>query len=595
MTDAIRHRGPDGEGIFLDGGIGLGHRRLSIIDLDTGNQPMIDRESGNIIAYNGEIYNYLELKEELKTLGYRFRTTSDTEVLLNAYQAWGTQCLEKLNGMWAFALWDKQQDLLFLARDRLGIKPLHYYRNDQQFIFGSEIKSIFAAGIQPTLNTELLDIYLTFGFIPGGRSFFNNINRLPPGHFMIVVNGQIKVSRYWDLPDIDEQAMFTDANMIFEQFEHLLGDAVKIRMRSDVPFGAFLSGGLDSASIVALMSGNSSLPIETFTIGFEEPEFDERSLAADVARKFGTKHHEHVVEPDSFEQALERVAFHYDEPFGDSSAIPTGYVSQMAARNVKMVLTGDGGDEVLSGYPGYQVEKFVSRYKGIPSPLRRILRQFMDWGTDLSRNQARFKFARYQRLLETSEHPFEKRILGKAAWLENGVRDKLLANYKVYPAAEFLDDFMKACPFQDSFYRLMYYNLKLTLPDDMLTKVDRMSMAFSLEARVPFLDYRLVEFMAQVHKNIKLIGIERKSVLRKTVARQLPNSLLTASKRGFVVPLREWFKDEKVADIFRSTVGMTPDLHKGTLNQIFSENQTGQKDYGNVIWMLFLLEKAMAA
>jgi asparagine synthase (glutamine-hydrolysing) len=466
--------------------------------------------------------------------------------------------------------------------------------DDQRFIFGSEIKSIFAAGIRPTLNTELLDIYLTFGYVPGSRSFFKNIERLQPGHFMTIIDGRVKVSKYWDLPAIEERAMLTDASSIFEQFEFLLGDAVRIRMRSDVPFGAFLSGGLDSASIVALMSDNSPLPPETFTIGFDDPDFDERRLAADVAKKFATKHHEYVVEPDSFEEALERVTFHYDEPFGDSSAIPTGYVSQAAARDVKMVLTGDGGDEVLSGYSAYQVEKFVGRYQAIPSSLRGIAHQLIRLVANVSRGRNRYEFNRYQRLLETSEYPFEKRILSKAAWLEDTVRERLLANYSVYPASEFLRDFMKGCPFHDPFYRLMYYNLKLTLPDGMLTKVDRMSMAFSLEARIPFLDYRLVELMVQVHKNVKLKGVERKSVLRNTVAKRLPQSLLTASKRGFVVPLREWFKDERVASMFRSIAGVNSGLPKDVLNDIYADNQTGQKDYGNVIWMLFLLEKTMS-
>jgi asparagine synthase (glutamine-hydrolysing) len=259
-----------------------------------------------------------------------------------------------------------------------------------------------------------------------------------------------------------------------------------------------------------------------------------------------------------------------------------------------MVLTGDGGDEVLSGYRGYQVEKFISRYQSIPNPLRGISRRLMRFGTNLSRGRTRYRFARYQRLLETSEHPFEKRILGKAVMLEKNVRDILLANHRVYPASEFFRDFMKNCTFTDSFYRMMYYNLKLTLPDGMLTKVDRMSMAFSLEARVPFLDYRLVEFMTRVHKDVKLTGIERKSVLRNTVAKRLPESLLTASKRGFRVPLREWFKDKRVENIFRSTVGINSGLNKSMLNEIYIDNQTGKKDYGNVIWMLFLLERAMS-
>ncbi|MEO6837232.1 MAG: asparagine synthase (glutamine-hydrolyzing), partial [Ginsengibacter sp.] len=349
MADIISYRGPDGEGYYVHKNIAFGHRRLSIIDLSTGNQPMFSDDKSIVLIFNGEIYNYIELREELKKSGYSFKTTSDSEVIIQAYREWGIDCQNKFNGMWAFALWDENKQQLLLSRDRIGEKPLHYGIVDNTLVFGSEIKCLFAYGFPQKIDQELLEIYLTLKYIPAPFTFFENIKKLKAGYCLIIRGQDIKEYQYWDLPEIDETNMIENKKEVYENFENLFKDSVKLRMRSDVPYGAFLSGGLDSSSIVALMSKISSFPVETFTIGFKEKSYDERHLALLVANEYRTNHHEHVVEPETFTESLNNIVYHYDEPFGDSSAIPTGYVSKFASSKVKMVLTGDGGDEVLSG------------------------------------------------------------------------------------------------------------------------------------------------------------------------------------------------------------------------------------------------------
>jgi asparagine synthase (glutamine-hydrolysing) len=589
MTDVVRHRGPDGEGLHIAPGLGLGHRRLAIIDPAAGQQPMTDAETQNIIVYNGEVYNYVEVRAELTAAGHHFRTDCDTEVILKAYAQWGERCLDRLNGMWAFAIWDHSHKRLFLARDRLGIKPLHYCVEGERFVFGSEMKSLFAAGVPRIADRSLLDVYLTFGYIPAPHSFFSGVRKLLPGQYLITDGGRTEIHRYWDLPAIAEGEMRRDTEAAQEEFAHLLGDSVRISMRSDVPFGAFLSGGLDSASVVTLMAEQTRLPIETFTIGFDDPAFDERRLARLVSERANTRHHEAVVSPDDLELALQQVAFHYDEPFGDSSALPTSHVARLAARYVKMVLTGDGGDEVLSGYPAYQVEKLAGSYQRIPRSLRRCAEVLVGGVAGVTRGRMRYAANRYYRLLTTTAAPFEDRLLTKVAWLEEDRRRTLLAGLPVHPAKEALAELMRDCPYRDSFNRLMYFNYKVSLPDDMLTKVDRMTMAWSLEARVPFLDYRLVELMSVVHKDVKLAGLTRKAVLRNTVARRLPEAVLAGGKRGFAVPLRTWFRQGDFADsIVKRSVSMTG-LSGPVVDQILAEQRAGQRDYGNLLWMLMVL------
>jgi asparagine synthase (glutamine-hydrolysing) len=593
MADVVQHRGPDGEGFFCHKNIGLGQRRLSIIDLESGKQPIFNEDKSIVLVFNGEIYNYIELRESLKKKKHNFYTLSDAEVIIHAYEQWGYDCVNKLNGMWAFAIWDNNINELFISRDRLGQKPLYYTKTKNTFLFASEIKSLIAHGIPLTPNYELLEIYLSLGYIPAPYSFFKNVYKLRAGHSIIIKDGLVTEKKYWDLPEIDEGNMITDKHEVNTTFEYLLRDSVKLRMRCDVPFGAFLSGGLDSTTIVAIMSEISNYPIETFTIGFKEKLFDESHLAQLVASTFKTNHHLNFVNHDSFEQALEKIMFHFDEPFGDASAIPTNYVSSFASKKVKMVLTGDGGDEVLSGYTIYQGEKFSSQYNKTPKFIQKKLSGIFSLLSNFSSGQTRYQLNRINDVLSSSTLSFNERLLTKASWIEKPMLKELLMNHNVYSIEDYLSDFFKQCPYQDNFYKLMYYNLKLSLPDDMLVKVDRMSMANSLEARAPFLDYRIVEYMSKVDKKIKLPGYERKSVLKNTIGAILPRSILSSPKKGFVSPTREWFKDKQLEEKLDLLAKSNWGLEKQVISKLIALNKQGLKDYGNFIWMLFVIDSWM--
>lgn len=593
MLDTLFHRGPDGEGMFVHNNIALGHRRLAIIDLATGDQPMFSDDKSKVLVFNGEIYNYIELREELINLGYKFHTNSDTEVLLNAYSHWGVGCLSKLNGCWAFALWDENIKQLLLSRDRIGEKPLFYSMFDNTLVFGSEIKCLVAYGIPKEINNEFIEIYLTLGYIPTPYTFFKGIKKLRQGHYILAnANGLIE-RKYWDFPSIDEANMLNNDKLVYDEFEFLLKDSVKIRMRSDVPYGAFLSGGLDSSSVVAIMSETSAFPVETFTIGFNDQAYDERNLANEVVRKFSTNHHERLVQQDTFDEALENVIYHYDEPFGDSSAIPSGYLAKYASEKVKMVLTGDGGDEVLSGYNSYLGLKLTSKYQKIPSFLRKGIPSFLDFMARPVKGEARYRLNRLRNICYSGNMDFNSRMIEKMAWTRVDDIKGIVADFheKQFPVEEFINDLMKGCSFKDDFYKMMYLQFRLPLPDDMLAKVDRMTMAHSLEARIPFLDHRLIEFMINVHKDVKLPGSERKSVLKNTIGKQLPAALINAPKKGFVVPVREWFRDSSLETQLSGLYNEDFGLNMGLIKKIVSNNSLGEVDNGNFIWMLFVLKK----
>lgn len=591
MTDVIDYRGPDGEGFHVKENLGLGHRRLSIIDLSSGDQPMKNEDGSITLVLNGEIYNYVELKEELVKLGHSFRTNSDTEVVIRAYEQWGVECQSKLNGMWAFALWDDKKQRLFISRDRIGEKPVHYSNWDNTLVFGSEIKSILKYGVPKEPQFELLEVYAVFKSIPAPNTFFKHIKKLMPGHFLLATIDGIKEHKYWDLPQIDEANMNNNATQVYEKFEELFTDSIRIRMRCDVPFGAFLSGGLDSASIVALMSAQTQHPVETFTIGYEQNEFDESHLAKLVADKFGTNHHLGTVTQEDFEVNLDRIVHHYDEPFGDSSAIPTGQVSKFAAQKVKMVLTGDGGDEVLSGYSTYQGVRFAQKYQAIPGVLQTGLPRLLGASSRIFKGGIRYKLNRYGNLLTSSSKDYNTRLLHKRAKPEIEVVKSLISpDIKTWKIEDYIQELMSKSPYQDDFYKQMYLNFKFDLPNDYLVKVDRMSMAASLETRLPFLDHRLIEFMIGVDKRVKMQGWERKSVLRKTVAKKLPPQLLNASKKGFRVPVREWFKDPRL-QVQLNNLGTDTDLYnRQVLKRLVKENANGQSDNGNLIWSLSVLD-----
>jgi len=554
---------------------------------------MVSVDGNYVIVFDGEIYNYIELREELKKLGQVFVTESDTEILLNGYKEWGIELQNKLNGMWAFAIWDKTKDRLFLSRDRLGEKPLYYNVSDKSLIFGSEIKAILAYGVFKEPNMEVLDLYLSLGYIPAPYTFYKNILKLEPGSYLIVNKDDILLRKYWDLPSLDEENMITDKEEIYKRFQELFYDSVKLRMRSDVPFGVFLSGGLDSSSVVAIMSDIVEYPIETFTIGFQDKDFDERILAKEVADKFKTNHHEYIVGNEDLENALNKVSYHCDEPFGDSSAIPTGYVSEFARQKVKMVLTGDGGDEVLSGYTSYQGEKFAYQFQNaFPAFARSFVPAFVRFSSRAFRGKVRFKLNRISNVTESSNKDFIDRLTEKSSWLDSNTKYDLLSDQRSYiKIDEYLRTLYKNNQIKDTFYKLMYFHFKVSLPDGGLNKVDKMSMAYSLETRIPFLDHRLVEFMVRIHKDVKLHRYERKSILRNTIGKKLPRNLLRAPKHGFVVPLWEWFKRDSFFSFTKSLYKEDFGLNSDVIKVIIEKNKRGEMDYGNFIWMLIILKK----
>lgn len=589
MVHSLAHRGPDGSGLFVEGPIGLGHRRLSIIDPTLGQQPMSNETSSIVVSFNGEIYNYKELREQLKGLGHQFRTDSDTEVVLHAYEEWGEQCQARFNGMWAFAIWDSQHKKLILSRDRLGEKPLFYAEVDDALLFASEPKAFFAYGYPRQLDMEHLEIYLVLGYVPAPYSFFKGVRKLEAGRYLVVTDRGAVQRSHWDFPQVPESEMRIDGANVLEEFEFLLKDSIRLRMRSDVPFGAFLSGGLDSASIVALM-GEYSNNINTFTIGFEDKSFDERDLARLVAKKFGTSHHEKIVGVPSFDDTLDQTLRIYDEPFGDSSAIPSAQVCEFAAQHVKMVLTGDGGDEVLSGYPAYQAEKIGSYYQRVPGAVRWMIEGGVSTLSSVTRGALMYQLQRILGALKVTGSSFRDRLLAKSAWIDVQYLDEVMDEKgSARPIEDYLDEVLSACTFEDPFYKLMYFNHKVSLPERMLTKVDRVSMSNSLECRAPFLDHRLVEMMAGVSKKLKMPGLERKRLLKATVGKTLPRELLKAPKKGFVPPMRSWMNEKTVSKCVRNVHFEKYGLRRQVFYEFARLNGDGKHDFGHFLWIVLLL------
>lgn len=593
MADTIEHRGPDGEGYFIDGFVGLTHRRLSIIDLEGGDQPMFNERGDICIVFNGEIYNYIELREELIAHGHSFTTSSDTEVIIKAYEQWGFGCQEKLNGMWAFAIWDSREKHLFLSRDRLGEKPLYYTVNKNTFLFGSEIKSILAntGAVEPEYDMQ--ELYLFLGYVPAPYTFYKSINKLAAGAYLVVKDGKVSNYTYWDLPEFSENDLLTDKNFVVNQLSELLHNSVEIRMRSDVPYGAFLSGGLDSSCIVSTMSEISSHPVKTFTIGFNEKIFNESDKARIIANQFHTEHHEEIVDKSSLEESIKKILYHYDEPFADPAAIPTAFLAKSARNHVKMALTGDGGDEVFAGYSNYQSERFAGLYRNyFPGFTKHIPPAIIKLFAQASRGNIRYKSNRMQRVLQAFNDPFEHRLITKFVKIPPVEIKQLLLN-KSYSIEDFISSRLKNCSLADPFYRLNYYNLKISLPEQMLMKVDKMSMAHSLETRAPLLDYRIVELMYQVDKSLKMPTHRDKGVkhmLKSVMKDKLPDEIVNRRKQGFEVPLREWFKDSEFDNILNSDFFATG-LNSSMINRLITENKKGQIDHGKLLWRLLLFHR----
>jgi asparagine synthase (glutamine-hydrolysing) len=586
MCDAIIHRGPDDEGFYFEPGVGLGMRRLSIIGLDTGHQP-IHNEDGSIqVVFNGEIYNYKELRHDLQQRGHSFYTETDTETLVHLYEEYGAKLVEKLRGMFAFAIWDGRKRQLLLARDRLGIKPLFYAYSHGRLIFASEVKAILQLPeVDIALNWKSTQRLFTFLATPASESIVEGIHKLCPGHILIAAeNQEIRVEQYWDVrffPDYEH-----DENYFIERLRELLREAVRLRMISDVPVGAFLSGGLDSSAVVALMSGMTSEPINTYTIGFEDSGFDETPYARRVAEQFGTVHTEQILAMDALD-VIEDIAWYLDEPFGDSSAIPTYMVSKLAAKNVKVALSADGGDELFAGYDKYVVESRERSYRFIPPALRKAMGLI---GRALPDN------ARGKNFLGHFAMDGMNRYLDAGTFFKLD-EQKHLFNPDVFelmsgnPARSEMEHLRKDNG--NWLSSLQYLDLKSYLPLDILTKVDRMSMAHSLEARVPLLDHKLVEFAATIPAEFKLRGGATKHIFKKAMRGVLPDAIIDRPKHGFAVPLGQWFKgrfDGFLHDLLLSDTSKK----RGILNVAHVEHLIQRQGAGrpldNQLWTLISFE-----
>jgi asparagine synthase (glutamine-hydrolysing) len=593
MTGVIAHRGPDGEGFFRRGGVGLGHRRLAIIDLATGDQPMESDDGSVCLVFNGEIYNFLELRRELEGRGHRFRTASDTEVILQAYEAYGVECLGHLRGMFAFALWDGRRRRLLLARDRVGIKPLHYAWDGRRLHFASEIKAILEDPRVPReLDWDAFRDYLVFHYIPSPRTIFRSIRKLPPASYLLLDldRGEPEIHRYWDLrfaPEEDRSA----AEWV-EGLRWHLRDAVRSHMVSDVPIGAFLSGGVDSASVVALMAQASPTPIRTFSIGFDETDFDELAYARQVAQRYGTDHCEFVVKPDALE-VLPRLAWQLDEPFADSSVLPTYYVAKITREHVTVALSGDGGDEGFAGYRRYaRAERLHDRLDRLPGalarPLLRLAAALLPPGI---RGQGYLDLLgsgpldRYFRMMTNQRTETLRQLLTAEA--RSRVATEVDASWFHHLAAE------GNAP--DYVSTLQYLDVRSYLPEDILTKVDRTSMLVSLEARVPLLDHVLMEYVATIPSSLKLDRGQGKAIFKRAMAADLPDEILNRPKMGFGVPLAAWFRRE-LADYTRETLLSRQARHRGlfapaAVEALLTAHGHGRRDRSAQIWALLSFEQ----
>jgi len=643
MTAAVAHRGPDDEGTYHSPtspergkpGVALGHRRLSIIDLAGGHQPLSNEDGTVWIVFNGEIYNFAELRGQLESRGHVFRTHCDTETIVHLYEDHGADCMRYLRGMFAFAIWDERKKSLFLARDRLGQKPL-VYRNDRgRLLFASELKALLhVPGVPRTLDRRAVDSFLTYQYVPHPDCILEGFRKLPPGHFAVYEHGQLQIERYWKPPfahsvgrisnpsDVDatpdagriENPSYGEAtpdagrieNPSYaqatpqkwrEELRATLTEAVRLRLRSDVPLGAFLSGGIDSTIITGLMQQLSATPVHTFSIGFPVKEFDESSFAKETAAFLKTDHHEFVVEPRALE-ILPKLIHHYDEPFADSSAIPMMYLSQMTRREVTVALSGDGGDELFAGYDRYRAVQLATRFDHLPKPLRSLIAAPMWQRIPASVEQKSFR-RRLKRFLAALGEPPERRYLTWVSIFDAARRSRLYTeefreSLQGHDPTDFLLRAYAECPDRDFTTRTTCADVLTYLPCDILTKVDIASMAYGLECRSPFLDHRVAELAARMPLELKLRGKQGKRILRETFADLIPPSIVRRPKMGFGVPLDTWFRHE-LRPLLHETLLSERALSRGffrpeAVRQLVDEHVTGRWDHSYRLWALLVLE-----
>lgn len=599
MCEAIRHRGPDGEGIDCSERSGIGMRRLSIIDLAGGNQPIYNEDGRLAIVFNGEIYNYVELRDELTALGHRFRTSSDTETIIHAYEAWGKDCLKRLNGMFAFAIWDRVSEQIFAARDRLGKKPLYYRHDGKSVAFASEIRALRQIpGLSWTLNPGAIHHYLSLQYIPVPFSIFKEVHKLPPAHYLLTDGQTLTIQRYWDV--VYEPKLVAGMPELRHELRALIHDAVRLRLRTDVPLGLFLSGGIDSAIILAEMEQLLDRPVEAFTISFDVEAFDEAEYAALAAKQFGANHHRFSMSLSALKDPY-MLANWLDEPFANSSALPTYYLAQQTRQQVTVALSGDGGDEIFGGYQRYLFDRMIRPYEAIPSVLRDPLMSVLtakirprqdvpteaNWRLGLKRLRQATSVSRMASLLRWGSYFSE-------AMKANLYTPEMRAVCAPLDSALILEDDYHRAQARDPLDRTLYADLVNYLTDDGNVKIDRMSMANSLEVRSPYMDVRVVEFAARLPVRAKISGVTQKRLLREAYADVLPPVTVNRGKRGFAVPLGVWFNRElgTVAqeELLSPGARTRPYFRPERVQQFFDEHRAGVDDHGKRLWALLMLE-----
>jgi asparagine synthase (glutamine-hydrolysing) len=599
MNASQFHRGPDESGVHVEAGVGLGHRRLSIIDVSTGQQPLYNEDGSVCVIYNGEIYNYQELIPELTALGHQFRTRSDTEVIVHAWEAWGERCVERFRGMFAFALWDRNRATLFLARDRLGVKPLYYaILPDGMLVFGSELKSLLAhGGLARDIDPCAVEEYFALGYVAEPRTIFRGAHKLPPASTLAIRRGHPlpPPREYWDVRfSLDSTISLEDA---CTELTRRLQESVRLRMISEVPLGAFLSGGVDSSAVVAMMAGLSQTPVQTCSIGFREAAFDESGFARSVAERYRTDHHAEVVESDDFD-LIDTLAGVYDEPYADSSAIPTYRVCQLARKNVTVALSGDGGDESFGGYRRYRLHVMEERVRAaLPLGLRRPAFGFLgsafpklDWAPRMFRAKTTFEAMGRSSV----EAYFHSMSIMSAPLRQRLFSERFRASLAGYDARDVFERHAARAGTDDPLALVQYVDLKTYLVGDINTKVDRAAMAHSLEVREPLMDHPLIEWLATLPSSLKLRSGEGKFLLKKAMEPYLPHDVLYRPKMGFSVPLARWFRGP-LRERMRSAVlgprlAETGMFDAGTLRHLVDAHQSGARDYSAPLWTLLMFE-----
>jgi asparagine synthase (glutamine-hydrolysing) len=593
MCEAIVHRGPDDEGLLVRNNVGLGMRRLSIIDLSGGHQPIFNEDRSAWIVFNGEIYNFPELRPELEAHGHHFSTHTDTEMIVHLYEEMGADCVQKLRGMFAFALWDDRRQCLLIARDRLGKKPLHYALHNEKLYFASEIKSILTVAPElAEVNRAALMQYMYLGYVPDPATAFSKIHKLPPGHLLEFQHGEFRVRKYWDVPEYGTHRPMSEEECL-EEMESRLAEATRIRLISDVPLGALLSGGTDSSTIVALMARASSRPVKTFAIGFRQADFDESQYARLVAQKFATEHHELILEPDVV-ASLEKLTSSLEEPFSDPSILPTYFVSCLARQHVTVALSGDGGDELFAGYTRYGIQQRRQAAALIPKRAWRFYRERLF--------PLLPKGMRGRQLSYNLSLPWQERYADEVCLIPAFERDMPLLSPEFRatiaesgdPQEILLQLFAKA-PASDPISKMLYVDTKTYLVEDILTKVDRMSMLTSLEVRVPILDHTFVEWVTSLGPEWKMRDGKQKYIFRKLAERVgVPREVLYRPKRGFALPLVHWTRNE-MKELILGVLLDPRTLQRGYLDpkgvrHLLDEHMSGKRNHSGRVWRLLLFE-----